>query len=240
MKRALVVLLAVAALAGCGGDPAPGAKDDGAAAVADTSGWPEEVTPEPGFDPDDPALSTIPDDEAHADEIVRKAGKRKDFRVPASAVRGLDLGPLVLAVVTRPFYELDTEDAIDRLNKAQFAVYALYYADFEILNGGFSQFWFNSSGAVADEMVAAAERVGSPELAAIYRDAAALWPGGEIPRDPAKRETVLDQLDGEKLAAIDERYAETQYHRKTALANVLGPYIRANSDQFVTDAFVTG
>ena len=222
MKRPLVVLLSAVLLVGCGEQPAPPA-DEGAAAE---SGWVNlELTPEPGFDLDDPAIQTIPDDGAHGEAIVRKAGKRKDFKVPASAVAGLENGPLVRAVVLRPFYDGEVSD---RLNGAQLAVYAMYLADFEILNGGISQLWLNQPG-IAGELVSAAERVGADEHAAIYRDAAALWPGGKIPADGAG----IDSIDGEKLAALDERYAALQYRRATTLANVLGPYIRANTEQFV-------
>ena len=41
-------------------------------------------------------------------------------------------------------------------------------------------------------------------------------------------------MPGDKLAALDERYVATQYRRKTALALVLGGYIRAHLDDFVT------
>ena len=151
-----------------------------------------------------------------------------------SAVAGLRAGPLVRAVVLRPFYEsADDESGLRRLNEGQRAIYAMYVADFEILNGGFSQFWSNSSGGVANELLPAATLVGTAEFAAIFRDAAALWPGGKVPRDRTRRETLLDTLDGDKLAELDERYAATQYKRKTALANVLAPYIRAHAKQFV-------
>lgn len=182
----------------------------------------------------DPALQTIPDDSAQADEIIRKAGRRRDFKVPVSAVAGLKAGPLVRAVVLRPFYELaDDKSGLRRLNEGQRAIYAMYVADFEILNGGFSQLWFNSSAGIANDLLPAAERVGSPEFAAIFRDAAALWPGAKVPRDRARREALLDTLDAGKLAELDERYEATQYKRKTALANVLAPYIRAHANQFV-------
>ncbi len=233
MKHALTVLLAVAALAGYGGNTVV-VTDESPAADAGWIGL--EATPEPGFDPDDPALQTIPDNSTHADEIIRKAGKRRDFKVPVSAVAGLKAGPLVRAVVLRPFYELaGGEAALRRLNRGQRAIYAMYLADFEVLNGGFSQFWFNSSGAIANELLPAAELVGSAEFAAIFRDAAALWPGGEVPRDRVRRDALLDTLDGSKLAELDERYAATQYKRKTTLANVLAPYIRTNASQFVAD-----
>jgi hypothetical protein len=227
------MLLAAAVLAGCGKDSIV-VEDESATA---NSGWVGvEPTPEPGFDPMDPALQMIPDDSAQAEEIVRKAGKRRDFKVSASAIAGLAPGPLVCAVVLRPFYELaDDESGLPRLNEGQRAVYALYVADFEILNGGFEQFWFNSSGGVANHLLPAAELVGSPEFAAVFRDAAALWPDGKVPRDRAKREVLLDTIDADKVAELDERYAATQYKRKTALANVLASYIRAHRDQFVAD-----
>ena len=37
----------------------------------------------------------------------------------------------------------------------------------------------------------------------------------------------------DELAALDERYIATQYRRTTALALVLGSYIRAHLDDFV-------
>lgn len=227
----MTVLVLAAALAGCGGNPVV-AEDENAA--ADSSRVAPEPSPEPGFDPDDPALQAIPDDSAHADEVIRQAGRRRDFKVPVSAVAGRKPGPLVLAVVLRPFYELaENESALRRLNDGQRAVLAMYVADLEILNGGFSQFWSNSPARVANDLLPAAERVGAREFAAIFRDAAGLWPGGKIPRDRDRREALLDTLDASALAELDERYAATQYQRKTALPNVLAPYIRSHPDEFV-------
>lgn len=203
MKRALSLLLAAAALAGCGGDT-PVVEDQDAAAGQ----VPLEPTPEPGFDPMDPALQTIPETSGHAAGIIRKAGKRRDFKVPVSAVAGLKPGPLVRAVVLRPFHELaEDESGLRRLNAGQRAVYAMYLADFEILNGGFWQFWFNASGGIANDLLPAAERVGSPEFAAIFRDAAALWPGEKVPADRARRNALLETFDEDRLAELDARYA---------------------------------
>ena len=109
----------------------------------------------------------------------------------------------------------------------------MYVADFEILNGGFAQLWTNASGAIAGDLVRAAELVGSREFADIFRDAATLWPGGRIPRDVVRRERVVASMPGDEVAALDERYVATQYRRKTALAMVLGGYIRAHRDEFV-------
>jgi hypothetical protein len=182
MRRELTVSLAAAVLAGCGGHAAV-AKNDSATGH---SPWVNlDVTPEPGFDPYDPALQTDPDDNAQAREIVRRAGRRSDFKVPASAIAGLEPGPLVRAVALRPFYELEEHPAreLRRLNRGQRAVCS--------------------------------------------------WPEGRIPRDRAKRIALLAKLDDDKIAKVDDRYAATQYKRKTALANVLAPYIRTHRDEFV-------
>jgi hypothetical protein len=230
MKRALVVLLAAMAAAGCGGTPVA---EEGTGDSSST-GWPAHPTPEPGFDPDDPALSTIPESDASRQALLGRVGNRRDFKVPAGVAARLQDGPLVLAVVVRPFSEFaGDEAAVQRLNHGQQAVYAMYVADFEILDGGFEQLWTNSSGAIAGDLVRAAEVVGSREFADIYRDAETLWPGGRIPRDLVRREQLLASVPSDRIAALDERYVATQYRRKTVLALVLGSYIRAHPDEFV-------
>jgi Domain of unknown function (DUF4375) len=230
MKRSLAVLLAAVAVGGCGTSE----DVDDASGPSSSAEWPTELEPEPGFDPDDPALSTIPDTDASRRALLERVGNRNDFKVPRHVVAGLPDGPLVQAVVVRPFPLLLIGDpTMRRLNEGQRAINAMYVADFEILNGGFWQLWENPSGAIAADLVPAAELVGSDEFADIFRDAQALWPGGRIPRDQARRRELVLRLPDDKLSALNERYAATQYRRKTALALVLGGYIRDHLGQFV-------
>jgi hypothetical protein len=225
------LLLAVAILVGCGTKDR--ADDVAAPPMPSAATAPDQPIPEPGFNPDDPALDTLPESDAARRKLVARVGRRPDFRVPRRVVGGLDPGPLVVAVVSRPFVELSADDPrVRQLNSGQRAVYAMYLADFEVLNGGFWQLWENPSGAIAQDLVGAAKLLGSAEFADIFRDAQALWPDGRIPRDRAERERLLQQLPEEPLAALDARYAETQYHRRTALALVLGGYIRRHAQQF--------
>ena len=95
--RALVVLLTAVAATGCGSTAA----DEAGTAGASSSGWPAHPSPEPGFDPDDPALSTMPESDASRQVLLRRVGDRRDFKVPAGVVARLEDGPLVLAVVAR-------------------------------------------------------------------------------------------------------------------------------------------
>lgn len=228
------VAIVAAVIVGCGGSDRAEQSDRDHAEQSVRDSWPAlDMKPEPGFDPDDPALDTLPDDDAHIDQLIRRAGRRKDFKVPRAAVANLADGPLVLAVVARPFYgpELDRL-GLKPLNVAQRAVYAIFRADFEILNGGFAQLWYNDP-EVSNHLVAAAERVGAREHLEIFRDAAALWPQA-IPADETRLDAQLDRISDDALRDIDERYVATQFKRKTALATVLGRYIRANIREFVT------
>jgi hypothetical protein len=233
MWRVIGAVCAAAVLGGCGDDASEPGQTPAPTRAATAPATP---TTEPGFDPDDPAISIIPEDGKEIDALVSQAGKRDDFRIPRGVAAGKPDGPLLLAWVARPFYEPPAGDAwIDGLNPGQRAVYSMFVADFEILNGGFYQLWTNSSGYIADDLAASAELVGSKEFASIFRDAAALWPGGEIPRSRSKREQIADGFSGAELDELDNRYAETQYARKTALGPILARYIRANPDQFVAD-----
>jgi hypothetical protein len=232
VKPHLLLVLVVGLLVACGtpaGGPTP---EPQTTPIADAT--PTEPVPEPGFNPDDPALDTLAASDAARRRLLARIGHRADFRVPRSVVAGLDLGPLVVAVVSRPFIELSGDDPrLRRLNPGQRAVHAIYVADFEILNGGFEQLWDNSSGAIAEDLVGAATLVGSDDFTDIFRDAQALWPGDRIPRNRAERQRFLPQIPEDAVAALDERYAQTQYRRRTALAIVLGGYIRQHPSQFI-------
>jgi hypothetical protein len=231
--RRVMGILFVAVLCGCADD---GKQSSSTPTTTAAQTLPAEPTTEPGFDPEDPAISIIPEDGDEIDKLVRRAGKRDDFRIPRGVAAGKLDGPLVLAWVARPFYDPPASDAwVQDLNAGQRAVYSMFVADFEILNGGFYQLWTNSSGYIADDLVAAAELVRSKEFASIFRDAAALWPAGEIPRSRSKRERIADRISEADLAELDSRYAATQYARRTALGPILARYIRANPDQFVAD-----
>jgi hypothetical protein len=226
------VVLVTLVLAGCSATAHPGA----APTIPGPREWPaSEPTPEPGFDPLAREVGYEPDSMAADRALRRRLGHRDDYKVPAGAVAGLPPGPLAGAVTSRMFAEFRTvrDPRYEHLTPGQKAVYGLEVADEEILNGGFDQYWYNPSGDLAPDLVRAAERVHAPAYAAVFRAAAALWPGGRIPRDREARQRLLDGLDDDALARLDDRYAAFQYHRRTALGLVLGGYVRTHGKQFL-------
>lgn len=215
-----------------GGAPFAAAVAEGPAGPSPSSSPPMEPTAD--YDTDDPAYSLLGESEATDRMLIARAGRRADYRVPAALVAGLSDGPLAHAVNVRAFWEIEPGDAAyGRLNADQRAVYALTWADDEILNGGFWQFFYNDTGAVGADLVAAAQRVGAPDYEAVFRAAQALFAGGKIPRDHAARQRAIEAIPDDAYARVDDPYAALQYRRSTNLAVLLGAHVARHRAAFV-------
>lgn len=72
-------------------------------------------------------------------------------------------------------------------------IFAAHVCQAEVCNGGFHQFFNNSSGVLAPEAVEAFRSLGMPQVAEVVATAMALL-GDEFPRDREKRLLKLSQL----------------------------------------------
>jgi hypothetical protein len=79
-------------------------------------------------------------------------------------------------------------------------LFALHWCASEICNGGFHQFFFNSTGVLAPEAVAGFKAIGMPQTAAVVAVAMASF-GDPYPRDREERQDALDALDPENAGA---------------------------------------
>lgn len=101
----------------------------------------------------------------------------------------------------------------------------------EINNGGFFQFFGNSSGAHVPETIAALETIGAQRMAALVREALAHFPGGAPPADQAERGTVLEGVPDAVRAAwsgLDDKF----YAYPDDLTALMRRYVAAHRDQF--------
>lgn len=119
----------------------------------------------------------------------------------------------------------------------QVAVYATRFADSEICNGGFHQFFGNSTGILYREAVAGFERIGATPYGALLERAGALL-GATVPRDRDARNRRLDRLPDEewyqRFDKIEERYYALRRGPK-ALEGYARRYIDAHPDEFFVD-----
>jgi Domain of unknown function (DUF4375) len=86
-------------------------------------------------------------------------------------------------------------------------LYAAHFVQSEVCNGGFKQFFGNSTGVLAPEAIRGFELIGMTETAQVVRVGTVLL-GEPYPRDRAYRKTVLSQVSNEELRRLDEQFFE--------------------------------
>lgn len=123
------------------------------------------------------------------------------------------------------------EIGLDRLTEAERTILAVSTVDREVNNGGFEQFFGNSSCEFAPEIVASLQRIGFSEAAELAQDAIdALRIQGSVTLSTI--EAVIEKEDEaivEQLDALDSRF----YDEIGDLSGHLIAYIAANRDSVV-------
>ena len=117
------------------------------------------------------------------------------------------------------------------LSQAEQTVYCLDALEREVNNGGFDQFFFNSSGDTAMETIAALERLGAKHTAALVRRAVAVFPDGQPVADRDAREKQMATLPDsarELWSKLDDEF----YEYRDNLAVLERAYVQAHRADF--------
>ena len=107
----------------------------------------------------------------------------------------------VIAMVTHLDNKTNYGDNMSVLSEAERIFYVTQSLEMEVNNGGFSQFFFNSSGNFANELVSAFTAIGAIETATICQKAISAF-GRDIPVDRDEREEMLEELESDEIAEI--------------------------------------
>jgi hypothetical protein len=97
---------------------------------------------------------------------------------------------------------------LEKLTPAERTVTLLLNANFEIENGGMSQYFYNSAGEHATEALAALREVGASRAAAALQAALALFPPGKTTGTDERVCEVLNQSSKRLNELTSEYYAE--------------------------------
>ena len=89
------------------------------------------------------------------------------------------------------------------LSEAERIFYITQTLEMEVNNGGFYQFFYNSSGDFSNELVGAFTAIGANATAAICQKAISAF-GRDIPVDRDEREEMLDELENDEIDEILE------------------------------------
>ena len=108
---------------------------------------------------------------------------------------------------------------------------AIWAVESEVNNGGFSQYFLNSSSETAESVVEALDTINAPQTADICRRAiAAAFPAG-LPSDPeivsASASEFSDEIE-EQLSALDQEF----YQYPHDLAALLFAYVSKHPEEF--------
>src|SRR5262249_32215993 len=131
-----------------------------------------------------------------------------DFRIPRSKVAGLDESDYFWALIEPVWPDdpsMSLEDELAHISLAtpgQRALYVVTLCIREVCNGGFEQFFCNSSGMYASEVREGLRLLGADEYAAAFEKALKVFPEAEVPLDQEERQSVIEWIPKARRSAF--------------------------------------
>lgn len=101
---------------------------------------------------------------------------------------------LVVDMYDTIYKKCEYGDDIEKLNEYERVFFVTQTLEQEVNNGGFSQFFYNFSGDVSNELVDAFTKIGALKTAEICKKALSVF-NGKVPTERDEREKLLDSLD---------------------------------------------
>lgn len=122
-------------------------------------------------------------------------------------------------------------DNLDRLTEPQKNFFFNQNLEREINNGGFNQYFHNSSGDYAHETLTSLQLIGADKTADILRQAIEQFPGSKVPNNIQERQNILEQIEG-KANEVWEQLDEKFYTYVDNLNELNLNYVRQNRSSF--------
>lgn len=117
------------------------------------------------------------------------------------------------------------------LSDAERVFYITQILEMEVNNGGFSQFFDNSSGDFSNELVDAFTTIGANKTAAICQKAIDAF-GRDIPVDRDERQEMLDELESEEFEEALGECDDAFFAYEDDLNKLNYNFVMKNKEQF--------
>ena len=121
------------------------------------------------------------------------------------------------------------EDGFDSLTQTEVLVFCMWDLVCEVNNGGFDQFFFNSSGDLAHETLAGLRTIGASNTAAFLAGLMSRFGAAGPPRDRNTRIEMLVRLREDDVAAF-EAADQAFYAENESVWTLTAKYCAANRD----------
>ena len=122
-------------------------------------------------------------------------------------------------------------DDLGQLTEPQKMFYFNQNLEREVNNGGFDQFFLNSSGDFAMETISSLNVIGAVNTAAILQKAIDQFPHGTVPRDQTERQELMETIEDKASniwSELDEEFLKYQDNLNQLNMN----YVKENSAFF--------
>jgi hypothetical protein len=122
-------------------------------------------------------------------------------------------------------------DELENLSEPQKYFYFNQNLEREVNNGGFHQFFVNSSGNFAMETILSLKIVGAFHTVSILQMAIDQFPQGNVPNDEMERRELIEKIEGkasDEWNTLDKKFFEYQDNLNQLNMN----YVRENSSFF--------
>ena len=130
-----------------------------------------------------------------------------------------DIDSLLLNDTDRLIIDLDTYlcelseygEALEKLSESQKIFYYNQELQREINNGGFNQYFYNSSGECGHQTIISLRQINAIKTAAILQLAIDQFPNSIVPKDQSERWEILEKIEEkaeEVWEQLDKRFLE--------------------------------
>lgn len=143
-----------------------------------------------------------------------------------------DVNNLIIALSDHVAEKSEYGDNMGALSVPERVFYITQSLEMEVNNGGFSQFFYNSSGDFSGELVHAFAEIGAAKTVEICKKALGAF-DREIPTDRDEREEMLDELECDEIDAILEECDNAFYDYEDDLNALNYAYVLKNKASFV-------
>ncbi|NBG67157.1 DMP19 family protein [Acidiluteibacter ferrifornacis] len=122
-------------------------------------------------------------------------------------------------------------DEMDKLTDEQKLFFYIQCLEREINNGGFNQYFFNSSGDFAHKTVKSLQTIGAKKTAVILQKAIDQFPNSNVPEDRIERQEILEQIQ-ETADLVWEELDQKFFSYEDDLNTLNIEFVRKNKDKF--------
>ena len=122
-------------------------------------------------------------------------------------------------------------DEMDKLTEQQKQFYFNQSLEREINNGGFNQYFLNSSGNYAHKTIQSLQTIGAHKTADILQKAIDQFPNSNVPEDRRVRQEILEQVQ-EKADIVWEELDQIFFAYEDDLNTLNIKFVRTNKEKF--------